>query len=79
MHHDIADLQLFEIKQTAQLVAVFLDQRLIAMQHFNSATQFFLRRKHRTASCQINPKQSQDHPNNPVYQPRNRTQHCHHR
>ncbi|MCY1250673.1 hypothetical protein D9M72_643320 [compost metagenome] len=42
MHHDIADFQFFQIKQTAQLVTVFLDQRFVTMQHFNRATQFFL-------------------------------------
>ncbi len=74
MHHDIADFQFFKIQQTAKLITIFLDQRFIAVQHFDRTAQFFLCGKHRTAGCEINTEQSENFAHDPVHQPRNRAE-----
>ena len=74
VHHDVADFQLLEVEQAAQLVTIFLDERLVAMQHLDRTAQFLLRAQHGPTGGKIDATELQDRAHNAVHRTGNRAE-----
>jgi hypothetical protein len=70
--HDVGDLELSEVEQAAEAVALFLDHRALLVQHLDGAADFLMRAQHRGIVGEVDAEDLQNAPDNGVDEARQR-------